>query len=69
MEPKLTGKLIDVAIWLVVGGYSTLLGFRIVGKKPGEIAKYDAWWNKFGKHLRWAGPLAIGLNLFSTIAR
>ena len=38
------------------GLWATLLAYQIVGKKPGEDPKWDAWYGRFGHHLRWLGP-------------
>lgn len=63
MNPQLIGLLVDGAIPIVAGLYCTLLGFRVVGKKAGESAKYDEWHARFGKALKIGGPLLIVITL------
>ena len=48
--------ILEGAVMFLGGLYGTLLGFRIAGKKPGADPKWDAWYEKFGRHLKWLGP-------------
>jgi hypothetical protein len=41
MIADLIGYLVDTGIPLVGGLYSTMPGYRWVGKKPGESERYD----------------------------
>jgi hypothetical protein len=59
MNPHLTGALVDGAIPVAAGLYLTLLGYRVVGKKPGESEKYDRWHARFGRFFKVGGPLLI----------
>ena len=54
---------IDYSISFLGGILAILLGFRVLGPKPNINPKYDAWHNKWGKHLKWAGPLMITFSL------
>lgn len=54
-------SLIDHLIAIVVGITSTLLGFRMLGPKPGRNGRYDALYGKWIKHLKWLGPVAIAI--------
>lgn len=47
--------IVDFAISLGGGVLATLFGFRIVGKR----AHMDAWHAKWGKHMKWLGPIVI----------
>ncbi len=37
------GSVVDALIPFCGGVYCLLVGFRVLGKKPGEDAKFDAW--------------------------
>ena len=63
MNAQLMGMLIDCAIPILAGAYCTLLGFRWVGKKPGESEKYDAWYARFGRWFKFIGPLLVVITL------
>jgi hypothetical protein len=49
------GSIVDALIPFCGGVYCLLVGFRVVGKKPGEDAKFDAWHAKFGTVLKVCG--------------
>jgi hypothetical protein len=55
------GALVNAAIPFGVGIYCLLVGFRVVGKKPGEDPKFDAMLAKFGLFFRLAGAVLIVL--------
>lgn len=55
------GALVNVAIPFCVGVYCLLIGFRVIGKKPGEDPKFDAWHARFGIFLKVAGLVSIAL--------
>lgn len=44
---------------LLGGIYCTLLGFRILPKKPKNPEKHELWYGKFGKFMKLAGPFLI----------
>lgn len=52
-------SLIDHLISMAAGITSALLGFRLLGPKPGMNAKYDALYGKWIRHLKWLGPVTI----------
>jgi hypothetical protein len=58
------GALINAAIPFFVGIYCLLVGFRVVGKKPGEDPKFDAWFARFGIFFKIAGPILMALAVF-----
>jgi hypothetical protein len=60
------GALVNAAIPFIVGIYCLLVGFRVVGKKPGADPKYDEWHARFGIFLKIAGPvlMAVGVMYF-----
>jgi hypothetical protein len=64
MSPKLIAALVDSGIPFCAGIYCTLLGYRIVGKKPGEDAKFDAWYARFGGFMKIGGPFLIVFGIF-----
>lgn len=41
------------------GLYGTLIGFRYVGKRPGESDAYDRMHATFGRRLRIFGPFVM----------
>jgi len=54
------GEIINNAIGIVIGIYVTLIGFRVIGipgKQTNEAR--DAWFARWGKFFRIAGPLMI----------
>lgn len=53
MTPNEVASFVDFAITMAGSIVATLFGFRIVGKG----AHMDAWYAKWGKHLRWLGPI------------
>lgn len=63
MTSQLVGTLVDCAIPIFAGIYCTLLGYRVVGKKPGASDKYDVWYARYGKWLKVAGPVLIVITL------
>lgn len=64
MQPELVGALVDGAVPFFAGIYATLLGFRVVGKRPGANLKYDEWHHRFGRHARLVGPCLVSYGLF-----
>ncbi len=64
MRPEILTALYDGGIPFFGGIYATLLGFRVVGKPPGESAKYDEWHARFGKLFRVLGPFVILFGVF-----
>jgi hypothetical protein len=52
---------------LFAGGlYATLLGFRVIGKKPGVSAQHDDWYKRWGRNLKILGPMLMVFAVFST---
>jgi len=60
----MVGDLVNGAIPFFGGIYATLLGFRVLGKKPGANPKYDEWHNRFGGLLKVLGPFLVLFGLF-----
>ena len=56
--------LINAAIPFLVGVYCFLVGFRIVGNKPGVNPKFDEWHARFGIFLKLAGPVLMVIAVF-----
>jgi hypothetical protein len=63
-EVKTMAALINAAIPFLVGVYCLLVGFRIVGSKPGVNPKYDRWHTRFGPFLKLAGPVLMAVAVF-----
>jgi hypothetical protein len=59
MTSDVIAVLVDKGITVFAGLFFTLMGFRIVGKKPGESASYDEHMSKFGRLYRIVGPMLI----------
>lgn len=57
MFEQLFGKVGNGAIGFFLGTCLALLGFRVIGKRPGVSAQYDDWHRRRGWYLKWAGPL------------
>jgi hypothetical protein len=64
MRPEVIGQLVNGAIPFFGGIYVILLGFRVVGKKPGASLRYDEWHNRFGGTLKVCGPVIVLFGLF-----
>ena len=69
MNPTLLTVLIENGVLVVVGIWLTLLGYRIVGHKPGANPTNDAWFKKHGWMFRWGGPVMIVGNLLVAVSR
>jgi hypothetical protein len=63
MSPRLVGMLVDAAIPILGGVYLTLLGMRVVGKRPGASEKYDAWHARYGSGMTAMGVILILMTL------
>jgi hypothetical protein len=59
----LAGELAEAAIPFLGGFYITLVGFRVLGKKPGENPRYDTHMKKWGRWLRIGGPVLMVLSV------
>jgi hypothetical protein len=53
------GSFVNSAIPFCVGIYCLLVGFRVVGSKPGVNPKYDQWHERFGLFFKIAGPVLM----------
>ncbi len=49
--------LINAGIGVLIGVYVSLLGHRVIGKKPGVSPEYDKWHKDHGSLLRVLGPV------------
>jgi hypothetical protein len=67
MRPEAIAGLVEGAIPFFGGIYATLLGHRIVGKKPGEDLRYDQWHERFGPMFRILGPFMVIFGIFLAI--
>jgi len=58
-------RILYSLIMPLVGVLFTLYGFQVLGNK--EHPRYEEWYGKWGRHLKWLGPLliVIGLILFA----
>jgi hypothetical protein len=57
--PSALGLLIDCGLPGVVGVYAILVGFRIIGPKPGTNLTYDFRFRKYGYISRAFGAVAL----------
>ena len=64
MRPEVIGELVNGAIPVLGGIYATLLGYRVVGKKPGVNAKYDEWHSCYGQLLKVLVPVLVVFGMF-----
>ena len=55
--------MIDFSISVWGGIVALLLGYRVLGPKLGTNPKYDAFYLKWAKHLKWLGPMIIAFAL------
>jgi hypothetical protein len=58
------GRLVDAAIPFFVGIYCLLVGFRLVGSKPGTNPKYDQFHAQYGLVFKLIGVGLILLSVF-----
>jgi hypothetical protein len=63
MTTQMLATIIDHSISIVGGILAMLVGFRVVGPAPKTNPKYEAFYEKWAKHLKWLGPVIIGLAL------
>jgi hypothetical protein len=59
MTTHLIATIIDHSISILGGIVGLLVGFRLIGPKPNIDPKYDIFYKKFAKHLKWLAPLYI----------
>lgn len=64
MTPNDIADLLDLVISILGGILATLFGFRVFGKAK----SLDAFHAKWGKHLRWIGPVYILFTLIHHFA-
>ena len=69
MPPELFAALANAFIGFLIGTFVTLIGFRIVGKRPGEDIKYDAWHQRWGRSFKVGGLAVIFFSALTAIAR
>jgi hypothetical protein len=69
MTAQFIARLIDLSITCTSGIIVLLMGFRVIGPKPGINEKYDAFHSKWGKHFRWMGPLIIVMSIFGFVVK
>lgn len=67
MRAEAIATIIESTIPIAGGLYGTLLGFRVVGKKPFESLEYDRWHERFGPMFRVLGPLVILFGVFQLV--
>jgi hypothetical protein len=63
MTADLVGALITAAITLALGVYAALLGYRVIGPKPGADEKHDRWSERYGQLFRFVGPVLIAVGV------
>jgi hypothetical protein len=60
---SILAAVIDHAITVAGGLLASLVGYRLLGPRPGKNPGYDAFHHRWGRHLRWIGPLVIVIGL------
>jgi hypothetical protein len=67
MTSREIAQFVDSAIMFFAGFYGVLVGFRVIGKKPGVDPAYDAKHAKYLRHLKWLGPalMVIAIILYA----
>jgi hypothetical protein len=66
-DVELLGAVLQGVIRLMIGTFITLIGFRVVGKRPGESERYDRWHHRFGLILKLVGPLMAAFGIFEIL--
>jgi hypothetical protein len=56
MHADTTTAIIKCVIPALAGLYLTVLAFRVVGKKPGQDPRWDAWHQQWGRVMKLVGP-------------
>ncbi len=64
MRPEMIEGLVEGGLPVAMGLYVTLLGFRTLGKRPGESPMYDQWYERFGSTLQVLGPLVFLFGIY-----
>lgn len=59
MTPQLIAVIIDNLITILGGMVAILIGFRILGPAAATNPKFDAFYNSYGKHLKWLGTFLV----------
>ncbi len=67
MNPNMTGELLNATLLTMGGIWVTLLGFRKIGKRPGEDINYDIRFTAHETMFRRSGPILIACGLFLAI--
>ncbi len=57
-------RLVEAAIPFCAGVYVLLVGFRIVGSKPGVNPKFDQWHARWGIVMKVVGFVCLLLSIF-----
>jgi hypothetical protein len=64
LSPQQVASLVDGLIPIAGGVMCSLYGFRVLGKAPGADARFDAWYQRYGKLLRVLGPVVVVFGLW-----
>ena len=64
MNANLIAGLVDAAIPFLGGLYATLLGNRIIGKKPGVDPNYDQKLERLVPFFKFGGPFLMVFGMF-----
>lgn len=64
MTSQALASVLEGAISLFGGLYCTLLGFRVLGKKPGQSRDRDQGYNRYGRLMKGLGPAVMIFGLF-----
>ena len=64
MTQEIVVALVQASIPFLGGLYGTLLAYRVLGKRPGQDMRWDQWYQRFGRHFRYVGPLLMLFGVF-----
>ena len=66
MNTNIIASLFDHLTVLAIATAATLYGFKVILNKSGNES-YDKFYNSFGKHMKWMGPLVIAFQLLELL--
>ena len=67
MRPEVIATLAEGGTTIFFGICATLLGYRVIGKRPGESRKSDQWHERHGTAFQVLGPWIILFGLFQIV--
>jgi hypothetical protein len=68
MSSETIAQYIETVVMMGAGLWIWAIGFRLIGKKPGESIKYDAWHDRYGRFFRYGGPIVMLSGMVTLLA-